>query len=59
MSQAKKTAIKIIENLPEQATWDDIMYQLYVKKKIEVSLKAAEDGKILSHAEVKKRILSK
>jgi len=59
MSKAKEAAIKIITNLPDQATWDDIMYQLYVKKKIECSLKAAEDGKVYSHEEVKKRILNK
>lgn len=59
MSQAKEAAIKIITNLPDQATWDDIMYQLYVKKKIELSLKSAEEGKVYSHEEVKKRILSK
>ncbi len=57
MSQVKEAAIKIIENLPDQATWDDIMYQLYVKKKIDLSLKAAEDGKVYSHEDVKKRIL--
>jgi predicted transcriptional regulator len=59
MSRAKEAAIKIITNLPDQATWDDIMYQLYVKKKIEFSLKAAEEGKVYSHEEVKKRILTK
>jgi len=32
---------------------DDIMYQLYVKKKIELSLKRAEEGKAYSHEEVK------
>lgn len=59
MSKAKEVAIKIITNLPDQATWDDIMNQLYVKKKIELSLKAVEDGEVYSHEEVKKRILSK
>ncbi|MGE4274333.1 MAG: hypothetical protein AB7E31_16000 [Desulfitobacterium sp.] len=57
MSQVKEAAIRIIENLPDQATLDDIMYQLYVKKKIDLSLKAAEDGKVYSHEDVKKRIL--
>jgi hypothetical protein len=57
MSHVKESAIKIIENLPDQATLDDIMYQLYVKKKIDLSLKAAEDGKVYSHEDVKKRIL--
>ena len=59
VSQVKDAAIKIIENLPDQATLDDIMYQLYVKKKIDLSLKAAEDGKVYSHEDVKKRILNK
>lgn len=37
----------------EEATWDDIMYQFYVKKKLAISLKAIEEGKIISHEEVK------
>jgi len=59
MSIIKEEARKIIDNMPEQATWDDIMYQFYVKKKIMVSLKAAEDGNIISHEDVKKRLLVK
>lgn len=59
MSIIKEEARKIIDNLPEQATWDDIMYQFYVKKKIMVSIEAAEDGNIISHEEVKKRLLVK
>ncbi len=58
MSKVKQAALKIIESLPEQATWDDIMYQFYVKKKIEISLDAANEGKVLSHSDVKKRVLS-
>ena len=57
MSKVKEAALKIIESLPEQATWDDIMYQFYVKKKIEISLAAAEEGNILSHDDVKRRVL--
>ena len=34
MPSAKDAARKIIDHLPEQATWDDIMYTLYVKQKI-------------------------
>ena len=58
MSIAKEEAKKLIEKLPEHATWDDIMYELYVKKKIAVALKAAEEGQVISHEEVKKRLLS-
>jgi len=58
VSIAKEEAKKLIEKLPEHATWDDIMYELYVKKKLAVALKAAEEGRVLSHEEVKKRLLS-
>lgn len=57
-SMIKEEAKKLLESLPEQVTWDDIMYQFYVKKKLATSLKALEDGKIISHQEVKKTILS-
>lgn len=57
MSMVKDEAKKIIDKLPEQATWDDVMYQIYVKKKIEASLKAAEEGNVLTHEEVKKRFM--
>ena len=57
MSLAKDEARKIIDSLPEQATWDDIMYRFYVKIKIESSLKAIDEGKVMSHDEVKKRVL--
>jgi len=58
MNIAKEEARKLIDKLPEQASWDDIMYEFYVKKKLEVALKAAEEGRVLPHEEVKKRFLS-
>ena len=57
MSTTKEEAKELIERLPEQVTWDDIMYEFYVKKKIAVGLQAAEEGRIISHEEAKKRLL--
>ena len=57
MDTIKEEARKIIDKLPDQATWDDIMYEFYVKKKLEVALKAAEEGRVVPHEEVKKRFL--
>lgn len=56
MGIAKEEAKKLIDRLPEQATWEDIMYQFYVQKKIDKGLKALEDGKVISHEEAKMRI---
>lgn len=57
MQSAKDAAKHIIDQLPEQATWDDIMYELYVKQKIEAGLKAADEGRTVSHQDAKKRLL--
>ncbi|MCJ7576951.1 MAG: hypothetical protein MUO91_00710 [candidate division Zixibacteria bacterium] len=59
MSSVKEEAKKLIDRLPDQVTWDDILYEFYVKKKIATGIKAAEEGRIVSHKEVKKRFLSK
>jgi len=48
MGMVKDEAKEIIDNLPEQATWDDVMYQFYVKKKIAASISAAEEGNVIS-----------
>jgi predicted transcriptional regulator len=59
MNLVKKEAKKLIEKLPDTATWDDIMYEMYVKMKIAAGLKAADEGRVVSHEEAKKRLLSK
>ncbi|GJL52623.1 MAG: hypothetical protein NPIRA01_38500 [Nitrospirales bacterium] len=58
MSTAKQAAKKIIDQLPDQATWDDIMYELYVKQKIEAGLADIEAGRTVSHEQVKAELLT-
>ena len=53
MSTAKEEAIKTISRLPEEVSWDEIMYKIYVKRKIEEGLKAADEGRTISHEKVK------
>lgn len=55
MSTTKEEAMQLISRLPEEVTWDDIMYRLYVKRKIDEGIKAADEGRIISHDEVKER----
>lgn len=54
MGIIKEEGKKLIDKLPDQVTWDDIMYEFYVKKKLAVALKAAEEGHVISHEEVKR-----
>jgi hypothetical protein len=58
VSVVKEEAKRLIDSLPDHATWDDLMYQLYVKMKIARAIEAAEAGDVVSHEEAKRRILS-
>jgi len=57
MPTAKKQALDMIKKLSEKATWDDIMFELFVRKKIEASIQAADEGRFVPHEVVKKRFL--
>ena len=59
MQTTKEAARQAIDRLPDQATWEDIMYELYVKQKIEAGLRAAEEGRTIAHEEMKRRISAK
>jgi len=54
MKTAKEKAIDSISRLPVDATWEDIIYCLYVRRKIEEGIKAASEGRVVGHDEVKK-----
>ena len=58
MQNIKQSAHELIDHLPEQATWDDVMYTLYVRQKRERSLQAVAEGKVISHEDAKKRLLA-
>jgi len=59
MATPKEAARQLIDHLPDQATWDDIMYEFYVKQKIEAGLKAVEEGRTIPHEEMKRRLDAK
>ncbi len=51
-SNAKQEAKKLIDKLPEAASWDDIMYQFYVRQKYEQAVGAADLGGGIVHDQV-------
>jgi len=56
MRTAKQSAIEVIENLPDDSSYEDIMERLYFLQKVEAGLKDIEDGRVVPHEEVKKRL---
>jgi predicted transcriptional regulator len=51
----KQEAYRLLDNLPDKATWDDLMYQIYVRQAIEAGLKDSDEGRTLEVKEVRKR----
>jgi len=42
----KEEARRLIENLPDDATWEDLMYQIYVRTSIEAGLADSEADRV-------------
>ncbi|MCX7428234.1 MAG: hypothetical protein NTW96_21725 [Planctomycetia bacterium] len=55
MSVAKEEARKLLDKIPETATWDDIMYQFYVRQKVEAGIEAADAGDLIPQEELEER----
>ncbi len=53
----KKEVEHLLQDLPEEADWDDLMYKIYVRQSIEQGLKDSEEGRVISHEEIKKKYL--
>lgn len=52
----KDTVIEMIRRLPDDATVDEIMAELYARHKIEEGLRELEEGKGVPHEEAKQRL---
>jgi hypothetical protein len=51
----KEQARRLLDNLPDSATWEDLMYQIYVRQAIEAGIKDSDDGKTVDVKEVRRR----
>ena len=56
MKTAKDEVRELLENLPDDASLEDIQYHIYVRQKVEKGLEAAREGRTLTHAEVVRRM---
>jgi len=51
-----KEEVKILDQLPDDVSYEDIQYHIYVREKIERGLNDIRDGNIISQEEVEKRM---
>jgi predicted transcriptional regulator len=56
MPTAKEEVRDLLENLPDEASFDDIEYQIYVLHEIREGIAEADRGELIDHEEVKVRM---
>jgi hypothetical protein len=49
----KAEARKLIDKLPDNSTWDDLMSEIYVRQVVEAGLNDSSAGKVVSVKEVR------
>ncbi len=51
----KEEARNLLKDIPEDATWDDLMYRIYVRQAIEAGIKDSDAGRTIDVKEVRAR----
>ena len=56
MSTAKQEVLRLLDQIPDDATFEDIQYHIYVREKIERGLQDVEEGRVVSEEEMERRM---
>ncbi len=51
----KDEALHLVEDLPDNASWDDLMYRIYVRQAVEAGLADSEAGRTVDVKDVRAR----
>lgn len=52
----KEEVIQLIEKMPDDCTVEDILYELYLKQKVDKGLQDIREGRVVEHEDVKQRM---
>jgi predicted transcriptional regulator len=55
----KPEARRLIDGLPETASWDDLAYEVYVRQAIDAGIAHADAGRLVDHNDALSRIRSR
>ena len=50
---AKEAALDLVNRLPDDSSWEDIVYRIALRERVEESLKAADRGEVHTHEQVR------
>jgi hypothetical protein len=51
----KDEARRLVERLPDDATWEDLQYQVYFRQAVEAGLKDSREDRVLPLEEARRR----
>ncbi len=54
-TDVKEQARRLVERLPENATWEDLMYEIYVRQAVEAGVADSEANRVESVAALRAR----
>jgi predicted transcriptional regulator len=56
MGSAKEEVRRILEHIPDSASFEDIQYHIFVREQIGRGLEDVEQGRVISQEEVERRM---
>ncbi len=59
MTTIKEQARELVDQLPDDATWKDLLYEIYVRQEIEAGLRDLDEGRVMTQAEAEQHLLSR
>ena len=54
MGTAKQEVRRLLDSIPDDASYEDIQYHIYVREKVERGLEDAAQGRVVSQEEVER-----
>jgi len=56
MQSAKEEVMELLKEIPDDSTFEEIQYHLYVRQKIQRGIKDIEEGRTYTQEEMEKRM---
>jgi predicted transcriptional regulator len=56
MVSVKERASQTVQALPDDCTWDDVLYEMMIRQQVDEGIRAADEGRVVSHEEAKRQV---
>jgi predicted transcriptional regulator len=56
LQELERETNRLLGKLPAQADWEDLMYHIYVRKKIDAGLRDSAAGRVVTSQQIRKAL---